>query len=539
MNRTAIKAAHRYEVVDIMSRLNIAGARYHFIGAGGIGMSGLARFLIGRKAIVTGSDQACGVTTSRLNGLGARIHVGHCVENLDPATDVVVVSAAIDESNPELQMARRRGCRVVKYAQLLGELMNHFEGVAVSGTHGKSTTSGWLVYCLKQAGLDANFVVGADVLQLGGSSGSGDSDVFVVEACEYDRSFHNFKPAVACILNIDRDHLDCYRDEEDIIDSFCRFAQGTRPDGVIVANGEDPNIAKMLGRLSAAGDSCPVARDPIDGSRGMDHGSRVTGHGPQIVTFGLDPRCSFSAANVRENGGYQQFDVFQEGRCLGATRIALAGLHNVRNALAVIAMAGAVGVEPERILEVLDGFQGMDRRLMLKGRFGPAPNAPRDSSLVERPTEEPSLDASRFTSDEIVVLDDYAHHPTEIRATLQAIRQRYRPRRLWCVFQAHQYSRTRALLEEFAHCFAQADKVVIPEIYFARDSQDSCSAVNAGILAERIRRCGTDVEHIATFGAVCDYLEKHVDAGDVVVTMGAGDIWKVADEYIQRLRRNR
>ena len=545
-SRTVIKAAHRYEVVDIMSRLQIAGARYHFIGAGGVGMSGLARLLIGKKAIVTGSDQTVGVATSRLNGLGGRIHLGHSADNLDPATDVVVVSAAISESNPELQMARRRGCRIVKYAQLLGELLDHFEGIAISGTHGKSTTTGWLVYCLKQAGIDPNFVVGAEILQLGGSSGSGNSDLFVVEACEYDRSFHNFKPSVACILNIERDHLDCYKDEDDIIESFSQFARGTRADGLIVASGEDANVRKMLSRLHGAGT------------------------GARIVTFGLESRTgdagvapNFSARNIREVEGLYQFDVFQDGRSLGPARISLPGLHNVRNAMAVIATAVSIGIEPERIfgagadgVSPLQGFQGMDRRLMLKGVF-PAPGSESEEDLIDlidpivnpvnkvnkvsRPLREvpdPS-DERRAASDGIAVLDDYAHHPTEIQASLAAIRQRYRPRRLWCVFQAHQYSRTQALLEDFARSFAQADKVILPEIYFARDSEASRSAVNARVLAERIRACGTDAEHLATFAAVCDHLEKHVRAGDVVVTMGAGDVWKVADEYIQRLRRDR
>ncbi len=501
-----VKAAHQYEIADIMSRLKIAGARYHFIGAGGVGMSGLARFLIGKKAIVTGSDLTSGAIISRLNGLGARIHAGHRAEHLDPATDVVVISAAIQESNPELQAARQRGCRVVKYAQLLGELMNHFQGIAVGGTHGKSTTSGWLVYCLKQAGIDANFVVGADILQLGGSSGAGDSDIFVVEACEYDRSFHNFKPTIACILNIERDHLDCYKDEEEIIESFCQFARGVRPDGLIVAGGDDSNVRKMLRLMKDDGSSL------IEGQSSSSVCNRLS-----VVTFGLDPQCDFSARNLREVDGFYHFDVCRNGRRLGPARISLPGLHNVRNAMAVIAMAVSAGVEPDRLLDAgekggspLQGFLGMDRRIMLKGQY-----------------------------DGISVLDDYAHHPTEIQASLKAIRQRYQPKRLWCVFQAHQYSRTHALLDEFANSFAQADKVILPEIYFARDSQASCSAVNAEILADRIRRSGTDAEHIATFDAVCDHLEQQVSAGDVVVTMGAGDIWKVADEYIQRLRRDR
>ncbi|MEN6334369.1 MAG: UDP-N-acetylmuramate--L-alanine ligase [Phycisphaerales bacterium] len=497
-----------------MSRLKLAGGRYHFIGAGGVGMSGLARILIGKKAIVTGSDQNNGAVTSRLNAMGAHIYTGHKAENLDPATEVVVISAAIKESNPELQLARRRGCRVFKYAQFLGELMDHFEGVAISGTHGKSTTTGWLVYTLKQIGVDPNFVVGAEVLQLDGSSGCGDTDLFVVEACEYDRSFHNFKPSVGCILNIERDHLDCYKDEADIVDSFHQFAKNIRPGGVLVANGEDPNVRKVLQLMKDNGSL--IIEEP-SASSASNHPSSIIHH-QSVVTFGLDPRCNISARNVQQKGGFYHFDVYQDGKLLGPTRISLPGMHNVRNSLAVIAMALSIGPAAERscvpwseqILEALDGFKGMDRRLMLKEQHGG-----------------------------ISVLDDYAHHPTEIRASLAAIRERYQPRRLWCVFQAHQYSRTQALLDEFAHSFAQADKVIIPEIYFARDSQASCDAVNAGILAERIRATGADVQHIATFDAVCDYLEKNVDAGDVVVTMGAGDVWKVSDEYIQRLRRNR
>ncbi|MCX5647157.1 MAG: UDP-N-acetylmuramate--L-alanine ligase [Phycisphaerae bacterium] len=471
-----------------MNRPKIAGARYHFIGAGGVGMSGLARFLLEHKALVSGSDQAGGATTARLNGLGADIHVGHSAENLSPGTDTVVISAAIRETNPELQLARQRGCHVYKYAQFLGELMNSFDGIAISGTHGKSTTTGWLVWCLKQAGIDVNFVVGADSPQLGGSSGSGSSELFVAEACEYDRSFQNLKPRIACILNIERDHLDCYKDEDDIVESFYQFARGTKPDGLIVANGQDSNVAKVLRRISDLG----------------------RGANPQsIVTFGLDSGCNFYAANIQQDAGYYGFDMVRDGERLGSTRISLPGLHNVYNATAVVAMAVSVGVEPQRVLEVLDGFQGMDRRLMLKGQFGG-----------------------------ISVIDDYAHHPTKIKASLRAVRERYQPERLWCVFQAHQYSRTQSLLDEFAASFADADKVLIPEIFAARDTEASRSAVSAKVLAERIRGRGTDAQYVASLGAVCDCLEQNVHAGDVVVTMGAGDVWKVADEYIQRLRRN-
>jgi len=478
-----IKAAHRYEVVEVMNRPKIAGRKLHFIGAGGVGMSGLAKFLIEHKAIVSGSDQTASSVTSHLSQMGADIHIGHSGDNLPPDVDTVVISAAIRESNPELEMARRRGCRVFKYAQFLGELFNHFEGIAISGTHGKSTTSGWLAFCLRQIGIDANFVVGAEVLQLGGSSGSGRSEFFVAEACEYDRSFLNLRPKVACILNIERDHLDCYRDEEEIVDTFYQFALGTRPDGLVVASGEDLNTAKVIEQLG---------------------GERT------VLTFGLSPGCDFYADNICETDGFYQFDVFRGGQYLGSTGISLPGRHNVVNALAVVAAAAGAGVEPQSVLEVLEDFKGMSRRLMLKGRF-----------------------------DGITVLDDYAHHPTEIKASLKAIRERYRPRRLWCVYQAHQYSRTSSLLDEFADSFTQVDTAIIPEIYFARDSEASRNEVNAEILARRIRGRGTDAQYIGGFDAVCDYLVKNVHSGDLVVTMGAGDIWKVADEYIQRLGRNR
>jgi UDP-N-acetylmuramate--alanine ligase len=480
---TKIKAAHRYEVVNAVNRPKIAGAHYHFIGAGGVGMSGLAQFLIEKHAIVSGSDQSSTAVTSRLARSGADIRVGHSAENIPPGTDVVVVSAAVKENNPELQEARRQGCRVYKYAQLLGELMNHFESIAVSGTHGKSTTSGWLAHSLRQVGVDANFVVGAEVCQLGASSGSGDSGLFIAEACEYDRSFLNLKPQVACILNIEADHLDCYRDEADIVEAFYQFAMGCKPDGFLVANGQDANVAQVIERL---------------------------GRRQRVVTFGFSPRCTFYPRNIRPHQGSYRFDVFQEGRRLGTTTLSLPGRHNILNALAVIAVAVNVGIEPEPILSVLDRFTGVDRRLMLKGQFNG-----------------------------VTVLDDYAHHPTEIRASLEAIRQKYQPKRLWCVFQAHQYSRTRFFLDEFAASFGQADKAIIPEIYFVRDSEVSRSEVNAEILADRIRAQGSDAEYIGTFDAVCDYLEKELGAGDLVVTMGAGDVWKVADEYIRRLDRDR
>jgi UDP-N-acetylmuramate--alanine ligase len=461
---------------------SIAGKRFHFIGAGGVGMSGLAQLLIKNHAIVSGSDQDQTAVTDRLCEWGADIKIGHHEKLLDPAADAVVISAAIKEDNPELKLARSKGLKIYKYAQMLGQLSNCYEGVAIAGTHGKSTTSGWLTYCLKQAGIDANFIIGADIIQLGGSSGAGDSKYFIAEACEYDRSFLNLKPKIGCILNIEQDHLDYYKDEDQIVDAFCDFALGVKPNGVLIANGTDSNVAKVINML------------PPD----FPH-----------ETFGLDKNCNFYADNIELNDGFYTFDVYHNGKLLGPARNSLPGNHNILNALAVVALAFNIGLDASQILALLPDFTGIDRRLMLKGQVG-----------------------------QITVLDDYAHHPTEIRASLAAISQRYQPKRIFCVFQPHQYSRTRFLLNDFSESFQLADVTIMPEIYFVRDSLAAKKDVNSQILVEKIRQNGTDAVFIDGFGPICDFLLDNVTAGDLVVTMGAGDIWKVADEYLQRLRQN-
>ncbi len=477
-----IKAAHRYEVIDADSGLNLAGKKFHFIGAGGVGMSGLAQLLIKNSGVVTGSDQTASNVVTGLCQKGADIKIGHNAENLNSDTDAVVISAAIKEDNPELKLARKRGCKTYKYAQMLGILCNRYEGIAISGTHGKSTTSGWLIYLLKQAGLNPNFIIGADITQLGSSSGVGDSKHFVAEACEYDRSFLNLKPRIAAILNIEQDHLDYYKNEDEIVEAFGQFALGVKPGGVLIANGEDLNVAKVI---------------------------RQRGADLWCETFGFEKNRNFSAQNIQLKDGLYGFDIYHNGELLGATRISLPGRHNVINALAVVAIAVNIGLDPGQILQLLPEFGGIDRRLMLKGQFA-----------------------------KIIVLDDYAHHPTEIKASLQAIRQRYQPRRLWCIFQPHQYSRTRFLLDDFAESFKLADVTIVPEIYFVRDSQAEKKEINSQILVEEMRANGTEAVFIDGFGLICNYLKKNVTAGDLVVTMGAGDIWKVADEYIQWLREN-
>ena len=460
----------------------LAGKRFHFIGAGGIGMIGLAALVMKHNAIVTGSDQTGGAVIDRLNSSGAKIKIGHKEHNLAPQSDAVVISAAIRDDNPELKLARQLNIRVYKYAEMLGKVFNFYQGIAVSGTHGKSTSSAWLAHVLKKAGLDPTFIVGAEIPQLGGNSGIGNGKWFVAEACEYDRSFLNLKPQIGCILNVEPDHLDYYKDEAEIVEAFCDFAKGIKPGGILIANGEDPNVAKLINALPA---------------------------GARYETFGFAKNCNYHADNIEENTGLYAFDVYHNKELLGRTHLGIPGKHNVANALAVIAMASNAGIEPKEILRLLPGFTGVDRRVMLKAQVNG-----------------------------VTILDDYAHHPTEIRASLKAIKQHYQPKRLWCIFQPHQYSRTRFLLNDFAESFKLADITIVPEIYFVRDSLESKKEVNSQVLVDKIRANGSEAMFIDGFDAICDYLTKHVGAGDVVVTMGAGDVWKVSDGYIQWLREN-
>ena len=461
---------------------SISGKKYHFIGAGGIGMSGLAKLLMKNGATVTGSDQEDSIVVEKLRRLGADIRIGHTASNVGAGTDAVVISAAILVSNPELVAAMEKGCKVYKYAQMLGELMDRYAGIAVCGTHGKSTVSGWLAFVLEKAGISPSYIVGAEIPQLGDSNGVGNGKYFIAEACEYDRSFLNLHPETAVILNIEQDHLDYYADEDEIVDAFAEFASGVKPKGTIIANISDPNVAKVLQRQKK---------------------------GRKIITFGCGEVYDFCARNIELIDGLYHFDVFHHGDLLGRTGISLPGEHNILNALAVIAAAVSAEAEGKLILELLDKFSGIDRRIMLKGTIGG-----------------------------VTVLDDYAHHPTEIRASLSAIGQRYAPERLWCIFQPHQYSRTRFLLDDFAESFKLADITIVPEIYFVRDTAKSRNEVNAEVLVERIGREGSEAVFIDDFSRICEYLKANVKGGDLVVTMGAGDIWKVADEYIQWLRRN-
>lgn len=472
-------------------KLEFKDKQYHFIGAGGIGMSGLAKVLLKNGAKISGSDQGGGFIISRLNKLGADIRCGHMqewIERLGDDIEAVVISAAISEDNPELKYARHKGLRVLKYSDKLGSLMDLYSGIAVAGTHGKSSTSGWVAYILEKLGLSPNYIIGADIPQLEGSSGVGDGEMFVAEACEYDRSFIKLRPQIAAVLNVEEDHLDYYKDVDDIIGAFSEFLSGVKSGGVIVANADDANVDKLRNAYE---------------TRLAEFGRKPE----KWVTFGIDKAADYTATDLRLDDGFHSFELCYGGYPVGRIKLSTPGIHNVYNCLAAIAISSCAGVATEKIIEVCGNFIGADRRLMVKAE-----------------------------ANGIKVLDDYAHHPTEIRVSLKAIRDRYPNAKIICVFQPHQYSRTRFLLDDFAESFKLADLTIVPEIFFVRDTIASRQEVNASILVERIKQAGSDAVFIDGFSKICDYLKDAANSGDVVVTMGAGDIWKVADEYIQWLR---
>jgi UDP-N-acetylmuramate--alanine ligase len=471
VSSTSSRTPVQLQASDIIRR------KLHMVGIGGCGMSALAALLLRRGAQLSGSDAKPSAELARLVESGARVTVEQRAEAVPLDAELLVASAAIPPDHPELLEAKRRGLPVVKYAELLGAVMAQFQGVAISGTHGKSTTTAWLAFALRRAGRDPSFVIGATVEQLGGGSGVGAGPHFVAEACEYDRSFLNLRPRRAALLNIEEDHLDCYRDIHAICEAFAAFARGVPADGLVVINGADAHCREVT-----AGLAC------------------------RVETFGLEAGVTWRAVDLALVDGNYAFGVEHQGRLLGRVRSGLPGRHNVENALAVAALAHDCGVGWSELVPALADFRGAHRRLELRG----------DACGVR-------------------VLDDYAHHPTEIRATLRAARERFAPRRLWCVFQPHQHSRTRFLLADFAQSFELAERVVVPDIYFVRDSQRERDLVSAEDLVNAIRARGGDATYIPRFDAILDLLEREVQPGDIVMTMGAGNIWKVADELVQRL----
>ncbi len=460
--------------MDSRSLSRFAGQRVHFIGIGGSGMSGLAQMLLDSGAVVSGTELRPNATSRELGRRGAHISRDQTGTLLSREIDLVVRTAAISDSNAEFQVAQSLQLTTVKYAELLGQVMQERFGVAVAGTHGKSTTTAMVAFALTRLGMDPSFVVGGTVPQLGGGSHSGASRLFVAEACEFDRSFHHLRPQVAIITNIEEDHLDCYHDIDEIIEAFRWFSQLVPRDGVLIVNGADEHVAEAMRDASAPLQTVALDADAVwrTDVTGEEHGCYI--------------------GRLRYNGEF-----------VCELRLSVAGLHNLFNATAAVAACVACGAEPAAAAEAMRHFAGVDRRMTEVGRRNGA-----------------------------VVVDDYGHHPTEIRATLAALRGRYRPKRLFCVFQPHQHSRTRFLLEDFASSFAEADEVIVPDIYFVRDSELERGRVSAIDLVDRIVQNGQRARYLSHFDQITSYLKAAAEAGDLIVTMGAGNVWEIGHSLI-------
>jgi UDP-N-acetylmuramate--alanine ligase len=454
------------------SASQFSGKKVHFIGVGGSGMSGLARMLLDSGAIVTGSEPRPGPQTFELVRRGAKISRDQIGELLNRDVDLVVRTAAVPDNNREMLAANTLGLKTVKYAQMLGMVMGERFGVAVAGTHGKSTTSAMISFALAQCGADPSFVIGGTVPQLGGGSHSGGGKIFVAEACEFDRSFHNLRPKVALITNIEPDHLDYYRDIDEIIESFRDFARRVPRDGTIIASATDKHVARALAGLTAKIEPVALKENYIWSTR----------------ILGID------------NGCYRG-EVSYRSQPVGTLRLSIAGEHNLMNATMAVAACAACGIPAADAIESLARFEGVDRRMTVMGRFHGA-----------------------------TVVDDYGHHPTEIRTTLKALRERFEPNRLICVFQPHQHSRTRQLMEDFAHSFVLADETIVPDIYFVRDSDAERQRVTASDLVERVKANGQRAVHLPSFGQIVEYLKENAKEDDLIVTMGAGNIWEIGRE---------
>lgn len=450
-----------YDVANL--RLPDPPARLHMIGIGGVGVSGLARMLARRGYVVTGSDMNDSPTVRELRTEGIPVAIGHDAANVG-AADLVVMTAALRPDNPELVAAGRRGIPVVKRAALLGLLANPSICLAVAGSHGKSTTSGMATLALAHAGLDPSFAVGATVRELGTNARVGSGPHFVVEADEYDHSFLWLRPQVAIVTNIEHDHPDIFPDFDSILNAFERFAAGILPDGLLILSTEDAGSEALRARLAASG------------------------YDRRIVTFGEhggDWRVGRRDGRTVATGpGGQVFEL----------SLAVPGRHNLLNALAVLAVAEGLGVDPGRLVDGLGAFGGVSRRFEV------------------------------VRDDDLAVVSDYAHHPTEIAATISAARERYVGRRIVAVFQPHTYSRTLALLGEFAAALSLADVVVLAEIYPARET-DTLGVASADIAARM-----PAPPLIA--GSVLDVVETtrpRLHRGDVILVMGAGNINEAAE----------
>ncbi len=446
----------------------------HFIGIGGISMSGLADILLSKGFKISGSDIKQSELTDRLSEQGIKVTIGQKADNITDDIDVAVYTAAVRQDNPELQAVTAKGIPVLTRAQLLGEIMSNYKvAIGISGTHGKTTTTSMLTEILLAAGMDPTVSVGGILPSIGGNLRVGHSDNFITEACEYTNSFLSFCPTIGVILNIQEDHLDFFKDIDDIRHSFKQYAELLPSDGLLVINGDIENYGYITSNIK-----CPV------------------------ITVGSRSDCDYTAADISYNDtGCCSYTLMYKGSPCGSVTLGVPGIHNVYNSLAAIAVAVHLGIPEEIYGEALRSFSGTQRRFQKKGEL------------------------NGFT-----IIDDYAHHPTEIAATLDSAAN-YPHNRIVCIFQPHTYTRTKAFLNEFAKVLSRADEVILADIYAAREQ--NTVGISSIDLKKLIDMSGTPCIYEPDFSKIEQYIIDTCRPGDLVITMGAGNIVKVGEELLQ------
>ncbi len=450
--------------------------RVHFVGIGGVGMSGIAEVLLNLGYFVSGSDLRDGEATQRLRSLGAQIFLGHREANLSANPSVVVISTAVKFSNPEVLEARQRNIPVIPRAEMLAELMRMKYGIAVAGSHGKTTTTSMIAAILSAAGMDPTMVIGGRLRSLGSNAKLGQGEILVAEADESDGTFLLLSPTIAVVTNIDREHMDFHQNMDRLVESFLAFINKVPFYGLAVLCLDHPNVRALL----------PKVRK-------------------RFTTYGFSSEADFWARDLQIQGMETQFSVAHQGKLLGKLKLHLPGRHSATNALAAVAVAQELEIPFSKVAAALESFTGIDRRFEMKGE-----------------------------AKGVTVIDDYGHHPVEIQATIRAIRDGWK-RPLTVIFQPHRYSRTRDLFDEFLVSFEGADWLILTEIYEA--GEEAISGVSSEALYQAMKRRGhLEIEFIPDKKEIAKHLAPKLKSGDIVLTLGAGDIYRVGEELIEILQ---
>lgn len=449
--------------------------KVHFIGIGGAGMSALAQILLEKGYEVSGSDMKDSAMTGILRDLGAKVFIGHRAENVRGA-EAIVVSSAIREENPEVAEAARLGLKRLHRSDVNAFLINNSKGIAVAGAHGKTTTTSMIGVSLDYEGVSPSIIIGGEVDYLGSNAKLGKSEYLVSEADESDGTFLKYYPYIGVVTNIENDHMDHYGTMENIIKAFHQFLSQIRRDGWAVVCADNEHIRNIIGDIKC-----------------------------NIATYGIDHEADYMAADIEASSSFTAFDVIHKGENLGRVRLNVPGLHNVLNALACVVTGIVLGMSLSQMAEGLTMFNGAKRRFQTKGRIN-----------------------------DIWVVDDYAHHPTEIATTIKAARQT-KPKRLVCAFQPHRYSRTQLLQKEYGSCFAGVDLLVLTDVYSA--GEDPIPGVDGELLVNEVKRqTGQETVYIQDKKQIAAYLKSIAQPGDLIMTMGAGDIVKCGEELVEAMK---